>query len=310
MSSIQKNEAKALSPVDKLMLDLMGSMERRSARLENLLPPDMSVERFKESVRFALAQTPALLKCDPGSVLISVMKAAKMGIDVAGGALGHGALVPFGTECTFVPMYKGLVALAVVAGVVKDMTPVLVYDRDVFEVEEGDAPRLIHKPYVPRKATDGRGDIIAAYTRAILPDGTRVIKGLLYADDIARIESGAAKGGPWGSKHRPEMVKKSTVKNAFKTLGVPSSEQTQRLRAALDADVEAEARETDEPATHTLTPASGTDGLKATLKAKKQKDAVTMIDGDPEKVTAPVSHSLTDPDAEPPPGVRLPGEEG
>lgn len=305
-TAIQKNEAKALGPVDKMMVDLMGSMDRRSARLENLLPPDMPVERFKESIRLALAQTPALLKCDPGTVLLSVMKAAKLGIDVAAGPLGHGALVPFGTECTFVPMYKGLVALAVVSGVVKDMTPVLVYERDHFVPEEGDNPRVDHKPYVPRKASDSRGDIIAAYTRVILPDGTRVIKGMLYADDIARIESGTAKGGPWGTKHRPEMVKKSTIKNATKTVGIPSTEQTQRLRDALAADVEAEVRgvDADEPVTHSLTPASGVDGLKTTLKARKQKDEPQDVAPDP------VSHSLTDPNAEPPPDMRLPGEEG
>lgn len=301
MSGIQKNEVKALSGVDKMMLDLMGSMERRSARLENLLPPDMPVERFKESVRLALAQTPALLKCDPGTVLLSVMKAAKLGIDVAAGPLGHGALVPFGTECTFVPMYKGLVALAVTSGVVKDMTPVLVYERDHFVPEEGDAPHVDHKPYVPRKASDSRGDIIAAYTRVILPDGTRVIKGMLYADDIARIEQGAAKGGPWGTRHRPEMVKKSTIKNATKTVGIPSTEQTQRLRDALAADVEAESRglDADESTTHAVTPMTGTEGLKAAMKSRKQREEK------PEDV-APEPLPLSHPDAEPP----EPGSEG
>lgn len=301
-SGIQKNEAKTLSPVDRMMVDLMSSMERRSARLENLLPPEMSVERFKESVRLALAQTPALLKCDPGSVLLSVMKAAKLGIDVAAGALGHGALVPFGSECTFVPMYKGLVALAVVSGVVKDMTPVLVYERDHFVPEEGDNPKVDHKPYVPRKAVDARGDIIAAYTRVLLPDGTRVIKGMLYADDIARIEASSKAGNsPWKGPHRSEMVKKSTVKNSFKTLGVPSTEQAQRLRTALEADVDAEAREldADEDTTHTLAPSTGTEALKSTLKAKKQKE------------TAPVDAAPADyAPEEPPPGMALGDEPG
>ena len=139
---IQKTGQTGLTPVDKMMLSLMGEMTRREARLELLLPRDMPVERFKESVRFALAATPALLNCDPGTVMLSVMKAAKLGIDVAAGPLGHGALVPFGKESTFVPMFKGLVMLAVTAGVVKDMTPVLVYERDHFVPTEGDEPRV------------------------------------------------------------------------------------------------------------------------------------------------------------------------
>lgn len=300
--AIQNNEAKALGPVDKLMLDLMGSMERRSARLENLLPPDMPVERFKESVRLALAQTPALLKCDPGTVLLSVMKAAKLGIDVAAGPLGHGALVPFGTECTFVPMYKGLVALAVVSGVVKDMTPVLVYEKDVFDPEEGDTPRILHKPFVPKKASESRGDIIAAYTRVILPDGTRVIKGLLYADDIARVAaSSSGRNTPWNGTHRPEMVKKSTLKNAFKTLGVPSTEQTARLREALEADLDAEAREldTDEEPTHSVTPTTGTAALKKRLKASNGGQRITETVDTREH--APADYTPE----EPPPGMAL-----
>jgi recombination protein RecT len=299
VSAIQKNETKALSPVDKAMLEIMGSMERRAARLENLLPPDMPVERFKESVRLALAQTPSLLKCEPGTVLLSVMKAAKLGIDVAAGPLGHGALVPFGTECTFVPMFKGLVMLAVTAGVVKDMTPVLVHEKDHFVPTEGDDPHVDHKPYVPRKAADSRGDIIAAYTRVTLPDGTRVIKGMMYADDIARVEaSSKGKNTPWNGPHRPEMVKKSTIKNAFKTLGVPASEQTARLRDALAADVDAEARGVDEEATHTVTPAAGVEGLKSALKKKAAPEDAQTEPAAP----LPISH----PDAQPP----EPGSEG
>jgi recombination protein RecT len=306
--AIQKQQALSVTPVDKMMLNLIGEMSKREARLENLLPRDMPVERFKESVRFALAATPALLSCDPGTVMLSVMKAAKLGIDVAAGPLGHGALVPFGKECTFVPMFKGLVMLAVTAGVVRDMTPVLVYEKDHFVPIEGDTPKVEHRPYVPKKADDKRGDIIAAYTRVTFPDGSQVIKGMLYADDIARIAaSSAGRNTPWNGPHRPEMVKKSTVKNAFKTLGVPSSEQADRLRDALAADIEAEARGVDEEATHavTATPTSHTEALKASLKTKKAPPASTPQPEDAVTET-PEPLPLSHPDAQPP----EPGSEG
>jgi recombination protein RecT len=301
--AIQKAQPGA---VDKMLAVIMQDIASRQAKLEDLLPPDMTPARFTASVGLALAQQPALLKCDRGSIVLSVMKAAKLGIDVAGGALGHGALVPFGTECTFVPMYKGLVMLAVTSGVVKDVTPVLVYEKDHFALTEGDTPHVEHRPYVPRKATDGRGDIIAAYTRITLPDGTRVIKGMLYADDIARVEASTkGRNTPWSSPHRPEMVKKSTLKNAFKTLGVPAGEQAARLREALAADIEAEARGVDEHATHTLMPepTSGVAGLKAALKAKKTPPLE-------EAQVELVSHNLANPNAEPPDDMRLPGQEG
>jgi len=300
----QGQQQMKVTPVDTMMLNLMGELSRREARLENLLPPDMPVERFKESVRFALAATPALLKCDPGTVMLAVMKAAKLGIDVAAGPLGHGALVPFGTDCTFVPMFKGLVMLAVTAGVVRDMTPVLVYERDHFVPEEGDNPRVDHKPYVPKNGKDSRGAIIAAYTRVTFPDGSRVVKGMLFADDIERIAA-SSKGSntPWNGPHRSEMVKKSTVKNAFKTLGVPSSEQASRLREALAADIEADARGVDDAPTHALTPESattGTDGLKRQLRERNR--VPETIEPAREAEPVPISH----PDAQPP----EPGSEG
>jgi recombination protein RecT len=301
-NAIQKTQQ---GPVDKMLATIMGDIDSRQAKLQDLLPKDMTPQRFIASVGLALAQQPGLMKCDRGSIVLAVMKAAKLGIDVAGGALGHGYLVPYGTECTFVPGYKGLVALAVVAGVVRDMTPVLVHERDEFVPDEGDSPRILHRPFVPRKAGDTRGPIIAAYTRVTYPDGSTAIKGMLYLDDIARIESGTPKNGPWGGKHRPEMVKKSSIKNAFKTLGVPSSEQAARLVDALAADVEAEARGVDEDATHVLTPEpTGMEGLKTRLK--KQKGESVPEDA----ATEPGSHSMTDPNAEPPPDMRLPGQEG
>lgn len=234
----EEKQPKKASPVDMAMLGLMAEFTKRDARLENLLPADVSVERFKESIRLALAKTPALLKCDPGSVLLAVMKAARCGLDVAG-VYGH--LVPYGAECQFVPDFKGLVALAVATGVVQDVQPVLVYEKDEFAPEEGENPHIHHRPFVPRKAGEARGAIIAAYTRVLLPSGQRVVKGLILMDDIARVEAGvSANKSPWKGPHRPEMVKKTSIKNGFKTIGLPTSEQAARLREAMAAHDESD----------------------------------------------------------------------
>lgn len=262
-TAIQKKDEKKLSPVDAAMLGLMEQFTKRDARLENLLPADVPVERFKESIRLALAKTPALLKCDPGSVLLAVMKAARCGLDVAG-VYGH--LVPYGAECQFVPDFKGLVALAVATGIVQDVQPVLVYEQDEFIPEEGENPHIHHWPFVPRKADEKRGAIIAAYTRVLLPSGQRVVKGLIFADDIARVEHGvSAQKSPWKGPHRPEMIKKTSIKNGFKTIGLPMSEQAARLREAMAAHDEADVVD----GAFTLTPPvpAGIAGAKATVRA-------------------------------------------
>lgn len=300
----QAIQKKAAGPVDQMVLTIMNDIQTRQTKLEDLLPPDMTPARFTASVGLALAAQPSLMKCDRGSIVLAVMKAAKLGVDVAGGADGHGYLVPYGTDCTFVPGYKGLVALAVTCGLVRAMTPVLVREKDTFEVEEGDSPRVIHRPFIPRKAGENRGEVIAVYTRVRYPDGTDIIKGLMYLPDIFRIEGKSrAKNGPWKSD-RDQMIEKSSIKTAFKTLGVPSTDQTARLRGALEADFEAEARAVDEEPTHSLTaeePITGTAALKQRLKASHER-----LEQELAAEPTPVSHSMTDPNAVPPDDVELP----
>lgn len=302
-TAIEKQQQKPMTPVDRQMLGLMAEFDKRGSRLADLLPPGLSVSRFKEGIRFAIAQNPDLLQCSPGSIMVACMKAAKLGVDVSGGALGHGYLVPYAGECTFVQGFKGLVALAVTSGLVKDMTPVIVYEKDEFIPEEGDRPRIIHRPFVQRALTESAGAIIAAYTRVTLQDGTQVVKGMMSLADINRVESTVkAKKSPWFGPHRPEMIKKSSVKNAFKTLGIPEGERTERLRRALEADAEAELVDiqTDQqsPATSSSVIGSLKSRAQAMLSAPQPTERLTTREG----ASLPISH----PDAEPP----EPGSEG
>lgn len=281
--AVEKKER--MTPADAKMVEVFSIMQRRQGRFEDLLPPWMPAERFVAGAKMAMSLTPELTQCTPESILTALYKAARAGIDVSGGFLGHGALVKFGSEATFVPMYKGLVALAVATGVVKDMTPILVYSADHFVPIEGDTPHIDHRPFVPRKSDESRGDIIAAYTRVKLPDGSYVIKGLLYLDDIAKVESGVrAKGGPW-STHRPEQVKKTSIKNAIKTIGIPSSDQAQYLSAALGADAEAEGYDVEgEVISSTPVPTRGTARLKAMALTQGTKAEALEFTSAPESV--------------------------
>ena len=282
--AIEKKSEK-VNPVDAKFLEIFGIMQRRQGRFEDLLPPWMPAERFVAGAKMAVSLQPELLQCTPESLLLALYKAARAGIDVSGGFLGHGALVKYANEATFQPMYRGLVALAVASGTVQDMTPVLVYENDHFVPHEGNDDRIEHVPFVMRKKTDKRGDVIAAYTRVLLPSGAKVIKGLLYLDDLMRIEASVkARNSPWNGPHRVEMQKKSTIKNTFKTLGTPSSEQAQYLHAALQADNEADGYDVEgEVVSATPAPARGTARLKALAQGAKAETLEV-----PETETVPV----------------------
>lgn len=252
-------QEKKLSKPDALVLQVMDLLRQREARLEKMLPEGSDVSRFAESVRFAIAQSEDLQKCTLPSIVLAVMRGARIGLPVDGSG-GYAYLVPFNTkikgkngeqdrwekQAVYVPGYKGFVVLARATGLALDMQPVLVREKDLFEPEEGDSPRLIHRPYVPRKHGDTAGEVIAAYTRVLLPSGERVVKGLLYLPDLERIAaSSPAKGGPRSGPHTEEMTKKDTLKNAFKTMGVPPGDVYKALRLALSADVAAETGEMD-----------------------------------------------------------------
>jgi recombination protein RecT len=233
------------TPADLAVLEIMETLRRREARLELLLPPRADVARFKESVRFALAQQPSLVKCTPQSLVLAVMRGARTGLPVDGGG-GLAWIVPYGNEATYVPGYKGLITLAKATGLVKDMQPIPVYKRDVFRYRPADDQPVEHEVYEPQTddLADDRGPLRAVYCKTILPDGTKRYT-VMYLKDIKIIQGKSrAKNGPWASDFVP-MALKSVVKMDFKTLGVPPGDTYKALRIALAADTAADTGETD-----------------------------------------------------------------
>lgn len=297
-TSIQK--AEPLTPAEKQLLWVMGQIEKRGARLEKLLHPDMPRERFEESCRLAFAKNPDLTdlnKTDGASLMQAILLGARSGLDVHG---HYGHLVSFQNKkfevngkdawkavIVFMPDFKGLLATGKAAGTFLDATGVLVHEADHFVVRKGEV--VEHEPFIRRKATDVKGPIIAAYTRILLPSGQWVDKGLMLLEDIERIEGGIkAKNGPWGGPHRGEMVRKSSFRQAWKWLGPTTSDRAVALR--IQALEEAEAVEgefTRVEVTSEAAPKSGVERAKAAAqKVLEAKTAGTVAaelarDGEP-----------------------------
>jgi phage RecT family recombinase len=231
------------SIIDDALDATMEALRKRGQRIEDLTPEGVDRRQYTEAYRFALAQTPGLLKCTPESRLLAFMRAARTGLPVDG-AGGLGYIIPYGTEATFVPGYKGLIFLAKMCRLVEDMQPILVHEKDLFEPEEGDAPRILHKPFVPRKRGESVGAVIAAYTRVLLPSGRIVVKGYLDLPNLDRIAAASrTKNGPRQGPHGERMQMKDSVRAAFQHMGVPSGDAFRRLRLALEADTAAETGE-------------------------------------------------------------------
>src|SRR5262249_43177060 len=97
-----KDEA---SPKAKSFTELMTAM---TPQFKAALPAHLkqNAERYMRLAVTEMRRNPALSKCDPYSVLGAAMVATQLGLEI--GPLGRAYLIPYGTECTFVPGWKGL----------------------------------------------------------------------------------------------------------------------------------------------------------------------------------------------------------
>ncbi|MBK5238849.1 MAG: recombinase RecT, partial [Actinomycetales bacterium] len=86
--------------------------------LSDALAGRIGVERFMRAAVTSFNVTPALQRCEWGSVLGALFVAAQLGLEV-GGPRGLADIVPFGNQATLVVGYKGYIELFYRAGAIK-----------------------------------------------------------------------------------------------------------------------------------------------------------------------------------------------
>lgn len=242
MSDEKKPETR-ITPVDRMMM----TVQSQQARIESMFPPGtgMKIERMMTQVRLALNRNEDLLKCTPGSIVQSVVTAAELGLDPSG-RLGSGWIVPFRDQAQFIPGYRGLIDLAVRSGEVKQVKATIVFWGDEFDYEEGDKPRLWHKPAKPSTPDEMKvfkpptaEDVRAAYAVATLADGSKQFTVMeRWELDRIRARSPGAKSykSPWNNEvDRIEMYRKCPVRKLCKNLAL-SPEKARLLGLALEKD--------------------------------------------------------------------------
>jgi len=188
-------------------------LEKAGPSIAAVLPKHLTVERLTKIALSATARNPALLACSKLSLVKAVMQGAELGLE-AGGLLGEGYLVSYGTEVTFIAGYRGLVKLARQSGLLTTIEANVVHARDTFELEYGLEPKLSHKPFM----TGDRGEVVAVYAIARFKDGGRQVDVMTKSEiDAIRGRSAAAKSGPWVTDYA-EMAKKTVVRRLCKYL--------------------------------------------------------------------------------------------
>lgn len=122
----------------------------------DLIRPERAIRLLLNEVR----RIPKLAECDPKSILGAMLTAASLGLDIGSG-LGHAYILPFKGTATFIPGYKGLLALAYRSGSVIGLEARLVRPGDKFAVMLGTRREIIHEPKL-----DDAGDPVYYYALA------------------------------------------------------------------------------------------------------------------------------------------------
>jgi recombination protein RecT len=204
-------------------------------QLQQLLPPDVPMERFVRTTLNAVQMNPAVLEADRQSLYFAIQKAAQWNLMPDG---RHGALVVYNTKAgkkvQFMVMVEGAVKLLARAGYACHSASV--YEGEEFSTWHDDEGT--HVRHVP-KSFGGRGNRLGAYAVARNKYG-EIHVATMDMEEIDRIKtSSRSRGqdgkliGPWADW--PEQMEQKSVIHRL------------RKRLNLEGDVEA-LTAPDEPA--------------------------------------------------------------
>lgn len=221
-------QAKQLSPVAAFRKNLEGGQRDQIAKQ---LPKGLDVDRFVRTAMTVVQMNPELLLCTPTSLFGSIMLAAKDGLLPDGkeaviqpynvNVARKGAPAVWEKQAQYMPMVKGLMQIMYRSGEVAMVDGVAVYEKDVFEYERGDMPRIIHKPYTGIEAP---GPVVAAYVVIKLKNG-EVKREVMFRRDIEAVRNASkAKDGPGWKNWYDQFAIKAVIKRAFKQLPTDSED--------------------------------------------------------------------------------------
>lgn len=196
---------------DQPVAQLRSEIKGMQTQLMSALPQHIPVERFSRVLMTAVQNNPDLLGCGRQSLWNAVMQAAQDGLLPDG---REGAIVPYKSDATWMPMIGGIRKKARNSGDISTWDVRAAYEKDVFQVELGDDERIVHRP-----SLGDRGKLIAVYSIATLKDGTKS-RDYMTVPEIEKIrKKSKAKNGPWNdATFYDEMAKKTLARRHSKQL--------------------------------------------------------------------------------------------
>ena len=183
-------------------------MQERIPDLQELLPAEMSPQRFMRTTLIAMSKNPAVLACTPNSIVRCLLEAAGEGLEPTG-LFGGAWLVPFrdnkaGTSvCTLMRSYVGLMKLVRRSGQIASWEARAIREGDHVELEYGLEQRFVHRPAIP-----ATGDVIGFYSLVRFRGGAASLEVMSKEEvDKRRAVSRARDSGPWRDWYEPMGIK-------------------------------------------------------------------------------------------------------
>jgi len=167
-------------------------MDKLKPQMALALPKHLTADRMTRLALTAFSTSEALQRCTTKSIAASIMTAGQLGLEP--GVNGAGFLVPYGTTCTFVPGWKGLVDLVSRSGRGTVFTGVIFKDQEYTFIDGAKRDLIIHN----ETDLDDPADITHAYAIGWVKDATMPIIELWR---VSKIRKHRDKYNKQGQKH-------------------------------------------------------------------------------------------------------------
>jgi len=202
--------SKALSPVNHFKQQIRQQSVQET--LNEFLESEVLLKKFTAVTIVAVQEHPELLNADRTSLLLACQRAASDGLMPDG---REGALVCYGKQVQWQPMILGIRKKLAQAGF--DVRAEIVYKNDEFHYEQGDDPKIIHRPLV----FDDRGPIVGAYAIATCLETGEKWRETMTIDELEKVRlSSRGKDSPAWKLWKTEMYRKTVAKRLRKYLPI------------------------------------------------------------------------------------------
>ena len=184
----------------------------RRTELKNALPSDIDPDHFIRAVVTSAQINPDILAASFQSVWLACMRACRDGLLPDG---VEGAIVPFKSTATWIPMYRGLLKKFRQSGQCKWVGADVVRTDEIFEHYVDETGE--HFRHVP--GDNDAAAIIKIYAAALTKDGAFycAVMSMSEVDKIRRMSRATREDAPWNMWPQ-EMQKKTALRRLAKLL--------------------------------------------------------------------------------------------